>query len=136
MRKNYFKLFGVLIAIIMIVGCAGVKLPPAQSVTLQIVAQRVGYYVAKKNPEIVPQAKLVALGITASQDPELMKVALNLAIKELLKQFPADPLLASDVNLILSSLQISQPNTKLNLEEVIPIINAFVNGMDVAVASK
>jgi len=133
MKKIYFKLIGLVIAVMMFASCAAIQLQPAEEVAIQIVAQRVGYYVAKNNPTIVPQAKLIALGITASQDPDLMKIALNLAVKELAKQFPKDPLLASDLNLILGAIKINQPDIKLNLEQITPIINAFINGMDVAV---
>lgn len=127
------RVFAVLVGLMLFVGCAGFQLPSADQAAVQIVAQRIGYYVAKNNPSIVPQAKLIALGVTSSQDPELMKVALNLAVKELTKQFPTDPLLAADLNIIISSVKLNQPGIKLNLEQVTPIINAFINGMDVAV---
>jgi hypothetical protein len=118
------------IVVLMLAGCAGFQTQPAQNIALQIVAQRIGYYVGKNNPTLVPQAKLAAQGILASQTSDLAKAALQVGIDSLTKQFN-DPLLASDVQLIVSGLGLNLPNVKIDLTQLTPIINAFVSGLDI-----
>jgi hypothetical protein len=125
----------IIFAVFMFIGCAGIQSQPAEQIALQIVAQRIGYAVGHNNPAIVPQAKLIAQGITASGNADLTKVALQTAISALSKQFPNDPLLAADINLIVTGLGIGmyQPINapKLDLSQVTPLINAFVSGLDI-----
>ena len=132
------RLFIGLIAVFMIIGlvaCAGLN-QPAEQVVLQIVAQRIGYQVAKNNPAIVPQAKLIAQGVLANQNADLSKLALQAAIDALINQFPNDPLLASDIQLIVSGLNLKIPTAKFDLAALTPIINAFISGLDIGVAVK
>lgn len=121
----------IFVSILITVGCGNIQIQPAEKIALQIVAQRVGYYVAKNNPSIVPQAVLVAQGIIASKDGVAAKIAINLAITELLKQFPNDPLLESDLRLIASGVKLDIPELKIDVAQLEPIITAFVNGMKV-----
>lgn len=77
--------------LVLMSGCSGLQVSDANSLALQIAAQRAGFYVGQNNPEIVPHAKLVADGILAQEGNAPVKTALNLAITELAKQFPDDP---------------------------------------------
>jgi hypothetical protein len=115
-------------------GCAGVQ-QPASQIALQIVAQRVGYQVGKADPSIVPQAKLVAQGILASQTSDLAKVALNTAIASLTAQFN-DPLLTSDIQLIVTGLNLNIPTAKIDLTALTPLINAFLSGLDIGAGNR
>jgi hypothetical protein len=117
-------------------GCASFQSQPAQNIALQIVAQRIGYYVGKNNASVVPQAKLIAQGVLASQDADATKIALAMAIGTLARQFPTDPLLGSDIELIVNGLGIRVPSSKIDLAVVTPLINAFISGMDISAGSK
>jgi hypothetical protein len=134
--KKFWLFFVSILMFISVIGCAGITSQPAEQIALQIVAQRVGYAVGHNNPSIVPQAKLIAQGITASGNADLTKVALNTAISALSKQFPNDPLLASDIALIVSGLNLQLPATKIDLGQLSPLINAFVSGLDIGAGSK
>ena len=126
-------IIGIIIALIVFVmaGCSAIQVQPAENLALQIAAQRVGYYVAKNNPSIVSQATLVAQGVTATKESDAIKVAMNLAIAELVKQFPDDPLLESDLKLIASGIKLDIPAAKIDTSQLEPIIAAFINGMKV-----
>lgn len=131
MKKS---LIGIIIAIIMLAGCANIQIQPAEKIALQIAAQRVGYYVAQEKPDVVPQAILIAQGIIADKESTALKIAFTLAVNELVKQFPYDPLLASDIKLIAQGIKIDVPETKLNVKELEPIIAAFINGVKIGSA--
>lgn len=121
----------IITIIIMLAGCANIQIQPAEKIALQIAAQRVGYYVAKNNPDIAPQAILVAQGIIAEKESTALKIAFTLAVAELVKQFPNDPLLKSDILLIAQGIKIDIPETQLNVKELEPIIAAFINGVKI-----
>lgn len=123
------KIFLVVIVLLFAIGCSGLQLHNSNDIALQIIAQRVGYYVGKNNPSVVPQAKLVAQGITASKDSAFAKSAINTALKELSKQFH-DPLLDADLKLIAAEFKLEAPNAKIDLSQLSPLITAFVAGMD------
>lgn len=127
-------IIGMIITIIMLAGCANIQIQPAEKIALQIAAQRVGYYVAQERPDVVPQAILIARGIIADKESTALKIAFTLAVSELVKQFPNDPLLASDIKLIAQGIKIDIPETKLNMKELEPIINAFINGLKIGSA--
>jgi len=125
------KFVAVLIGVLVLVGCSNIQFQGSDSVALQVVAQRIGYYVAKNNPQIVAPAKLAAKGLLTSQDSNIIKSSLNSAATELAKQFPKDPLLESDLKLIIASLKIKEPDTKLDLDKVAPLVEAFINGLEI-----
>lgn len=127
-------IIGIIITIIMLAGCANIQIQPAEKIALQIAAQRVGYYVAQEKPDVVPQAILIAQGIIADKESTALKIAFTLAVNELVKQFPNDPLLASDIKLIAQGIKIDIPETKLNIKELEPIIAAFINGLTIGSA--
>jgi len=130
------KLGIVVLMLVLMSGCSGLQVSDANSLALQIAAQRAGFYVGKNNPEIVPHAKLVADGILAQEGNALVKTALNLAITELAKQFPDDPLLEGDLRLIVSALQIDSPEIPIDLAKLHPVIAAFINGMEIGATWK
>lgn len=131
MKAFYFSVVVVLV-LALLAGCNFVKIDQGQAVALQIAAKRVGYYVGQKNPEIAPVAQVVAQGVIgAGSDSDMIKAALNLGISELVKQFPDDPLLESDLRLITSTLQIDLPESKLDIEQIQPLIAAFVEGLEI-----
>jgi len=122
-----------LLVVSLFAGCANLPLKDGEKVALQIIAQRVGYAVALKNPAIVPQATLVAQGIVAVKDGDVAKTALNLAITALANQFPNDPLLESDLRLLAAGLNLTLPTVPLDTSQIDPIMAAFINGMNVGV---
>ena len=122
------KGFLMAVLLMMVLGCAGTPLQTSENVALQVVAQRVGYYVGKGNPAIAPQAKLIAQGIAANTDGDLAKAALDTALVALSTQFP-DPLLAADIKLIVSSLNLKVPAAKIDVSAIQPLITAFLNGL-------
>lgn len=124
-------IIAIIITIIMLAGCANIQIQPAEKIALQIAAQRVGYYVANNNPDIAPQAILIAQGIIADKESTALKVAFTLAVSELVKQFPDDPLLASDLKLIASTLQIDVPEAQIDIEQIKPLIAAFIEGLEI-----
>lgn len=135
MRKLYV-IFTVVVAML-IASCNFVQVDQSQSIALQIVAKRVGYYVGKSNPEIVLVAKIAAQGIVGvDSDSSMIKSALNAGIEELAKQFPNDPLLESDLRLIVSALKINVPDSAVSVEQVRPLIAAFVEGLDISATSR
>lgn len=123
----------IIFAVIILAGCSAITFNTQEQIALQIVAQRVGYSIAKSNPSIAMQAKLVAQGILASDNSDVAKAAIDMAVKELVKQFPGDPLLESDLKLIVSGLQIDIPNVKIDIGQYKVVVNAFINGLDVGV---
>jgi|LSQX01.2.fsa_nt_gb hypothetical protein len=125
------KLCLVMVAICIMAGCSNVILQDSNALALQIASQRIGFYVGKNNPDIVPHAKLIVDGIMANENPDLTKDALHVAIIALAKQFPNDPLLEGDLMLIVSALQIDLPETQIDLAQVRPLIIAFVNGLEI-----
>jgi hypothetical protein len=125
-------LIGIIITMIMLAGCANIQIQPAEKIALQIAAQRIGYYVATNNPDIATQAILIAQGVLVEKESTTLKLAFALATAELLKQFPNDPLLKSDIKLIAQGIKIDIPETQLNIKELEPIIAAFINGVKIA----
>ncbi len=130
MKIKYILVFTILVALL--AGCNLVRVDQGQSIALQIAAKRVGYYVGQNNPEIAPVAQVIAQGVVgAGSDSDMIKAALNLGISELVKQFPDDPLLESDLRLITSTLQIDLPESKLDIEQIQPLVAAFVEGLEI-----
>lgn len=126
------KLGIVVLMLVLMSGCSGLQVSDANSLALQIAAQRAGFYVGQKNPEIAPVAKVIAQGIIGEgSDQDMIKAALDLGITELAKQFPDDPLLESDLKLIASTLQIDLPDSKIDIEQVKPLITAFIEGLEI-----
>lgn len=131
------RLSCVMIAVILLAGCSAVQITEGESIALQIAAKRVGFYVGKENSEIVAIAKVMAQGVAdVNNDSDALKMALNIGIEELVKQFPEDPLLESDLKLIVSSLQINMPDSKLDIAEVKPLVSAFIEGLEIGAAYK
>ncbi len=128
------KIFSAILLTILclVLGCSGLQ-QSRNDIAMQIVVQRVGYYVGKNNPAIVPQAKLVAQGIAASKDSALAKAALNTAIGGLSKQFNNDPLLEADLKLIAAGFKLEAPTVKIDLSQLSPLITAFVAGMEAGI---
>lgn len=125
----------IIVAVLMLaalIGCANIQIQPAEKIALQIAAQRIGYYVATNNPDIATQAILIAQGVLVEKESTTLKLAFALATAELLKQFPNDPLLKSDIKLIAQGIKIDIPETQLNIKELEPIIAAFINGVKIA----
>ena len=126
------KLGIVVLMLVLMSGCSGLQVSDANSLALQIAAQRAGFYVGQKNPEIAPVAKVIAQGIIGEgSDQDMIKAALDLGITELAKQFPDDPLLESDLKLIASTLQIDLPDSKIDIEQVKLLITAFIEGLEI-----
>lgn len=135
MRKLYVIV--AMVVAMLIASCNFVQVDQSQSIALQIVAKRVGYYVGKSNPEIVPIVKIAAQGIVgADSESSVIKSALNTGIEELAKQFPNDPLLESDLKLIMSALKINVPDSTVSIEQVRPLITAFIEGLDISAISR
>ena len=131
MKSFYFTVIMIL-AVAVLAGCNFVRIDQGQGIALQIAAKRVGYYVGQKNPEIAPVAKVVAQGVIGEgSDQDMIKAALDLGITELAKQFPDDPLLESDLKLIASTLQIDLPDSKIDIDQVKPLITAFIEGLEI-----
>jgi hypothetical protein len=126
------KILSCFILLLILIGCSGIQTQTAQNIALQIVAQRIGYQVAQNNPSIVPQAELIAKGILAGNTADLQKIALQAAISALTAQFPDDPLLAADIQLIVVGLNLNLPSATFSTADLAPLINAFLNGMAVA----
>ena len=130
--KSFYFIVVVVLVVALLAGCNFVRIDQGQGIALQIAAKRVGYYVGQKNPEIAPVAKVIAQGVVgAGSDSDMIKAALNLGISELVKQFPNDPLLESDLRLITSTLQIDVPESKLDIEQIQPLVAAFVEGLEI-----
>lgn len=138
MRKKLLNnIVGLLYAIAIVVGlplaCSMPSVQTTENVALQIVAQRIGFNLAKNNPSIVPQVKLAAQGILSGNTADLQKMALQAGITALTFQFPGDPLLAADIQLIESGLNLSLPDVTLTTAQITPLVNAFIAGLDVGV---
>lgn len=126
------KIIAAALILVVLTGCANIQIQPAEKIALQIAAQRIGYYVATNNPDIATQAILIAQGVLVEKESTAFKLAFALATAELLKQFPNDPLLKSDIKLIAQGIKIDIPETQLNIKELEPIIAAFINGVTIA----
>lgn len=126
------KIIAAALILVVLTGCANIQIQPAEKIALQIAAQRIGYYVATNNPDIATQAILIAQGVLVEKESTALKLAFALATAELLKQFPNDPLLKSDIKLIVQGIKIDIPETQLNVKELEPIIAAFINGVKIA----
>lgn len=130
MKSFYFIV--VVLVVALLAGCNFVRIDQGEGIALQIAAKRVGYYVGQNNPEIAPVAKVIAQGVVGEgSDSDMIKAALNLGIAELIKQFPDDPLLESDLKLIASTLQIDLPDSKIDIDQVKPLITAFIEGLEI-----
>jgi predicted small secreted protein len=130
--KSFYFIVVVVLVVALLAGCNFVRIDQGQGIALQIAAKRVGYYVGQNNPEIAPVAKVIAQGIIGEgSDQDMIKAALDLGITELAKQFPDDPLLESDLKLIASTLQIDLPDSKIDIEQVKPLITAFIEGLEI-----
>jgi hypothetical protein len=129
------KLLISLLAVVFLISCSGIttSTQTMENIALQLAAQRIGYQVAKSNPSIVPQAKLVAQGILAGQTVDLQKAALQDAMVALTAQF-RDPLLLADAQIVITGLGLATPTVgqipiPLTSAQLTPIINAFIVGM-------
>ena len=121
--------------LLLLTGCSLIQINNSEAVVVQIAAKRVGFYVGQKNPEIAPIAKVMAQGVVdVNNDSDMLKAALNLGIEELVKVVPNDPLLESDLKLIVSTLQINVPDSKLDIGQIKPIVAAFIEGLEIGAA--
>lgn len=134
MRKVYCA---IIMSVLLLACCSMVQINQGEAIALQIAAKRVGFYVGQKNPELAPIAKVMAQGVVdVDNNSDVIKAALNVGIEELAKQFPGDPLLESDLKLIVSTLQINVPDSKLDIGQVQPLVSAFVEGLEIGAAYK
>lgn len=130
--KSFYFIVVVVLVVALLAGCNFVRIDQGQGIALQIAAKRVGYYVGQNNPEIAPVAKVIAQGVVGvDSNSDMIKAALDLGINELVKQFPNDPLLASDLKLIASTLQIDVPEAQIDIEQIKPLIAAFIEGLEI-----
>ena len=106
---------------LLLIGCASFQLQSNEQKAVQGLAKQAGFIFGKQHPEMIPQAKLVAIGINASQNEDIQK-NFDLAVKSLLKYFPS-PILKSQINLVLVGM-------KTTGADVAPIVLAFIEGMD------
>lgn len=121
--------------LLLLTGCSLIQINNSEAVVVQIAAKRVGFYVGQKNPEIAPIAKVMAQGVVdVNNDSDMLKAALNLGIEELVKVVPNDPLLESDLKLIVSTLQINVPDSKLDIGQIKPLVAAFIEGLEIGAA--
>jgi hypothetical protein len=111
----------VFILMVMIVGCTLLRFLPAEQIALQSMARKAGFIFGKQHPEMIPQARLIALGIEASEDEDVKK-NFNLAVEALLKHFP-NTILKRQIDVVL--IEIAKTNADL-----IPIVEAFIEGME------
>ena len=128
-------ILSIMATLLLLTGCSLIQINNSEAVVVQIAAKRVGFYVGQKNPEIAPIAKVMAQGVVdVNNDSDMLKAALNLGIEELVKVVPNDPLLESDLKLIVSTLQINVPDSKLDIGQIKPIVAAFIEGLEIGAA--
>ena len=128
-------ILSIMATLLLLTGCSLIQINNSEAVVVQIAAKRVGFYVGQKNPEIAPIAKVMAQGVVdVNNDSDMLKAALNLGIEELVKVVPNDPLLESDLKLIVSTLQITVPDSKLDIGQIKPLVAAFIEGLEIGAA--
>jgi hypothetical protein len=128
-------ILSIMATLLLLTGCSLIQINNSEAVVVQIAAKRVGFYVGQKNPEIAPIAKVMAQGVVdVNNDSDMLKAALNLGIEELVKVVPNDPLLESDLKLIVSTLQINVPDSKLDIGQIKPLVAAFIEGLEIGAA--
>ena len=128
-------ILSIMATLLLLTGCSLIQINNSEAVVVQIAAKRVGFYVGQKNPEIAPIAKVMAQGVVdVNNDSDMLKAALNLGIEELVKVVPNDPLLESDLKLIVSTLQNNVPDSKLDIGQIKPLVAAFIEGLEIGAA--
>jgi hypothetical protein len=83
------------------------------------IARNAGYIFGKQHPELIPQAKIAAIGITEVSDNKKQK-KLNAAVNFLLK---LSPTLKPQIQTILLV-------TERTGEDITPLVLAFIQGME------
>lgn len=135
MKKITLSIMATLL--LLMTGCANMQVTDTDMIIAQIAAKRIGFYVGQNNPEIAPLAKTVAQGIIGVEnDSDMIKAAFYLGTSELAKLFPNDPLLESDLNLIVSSLKLDLPETQIDVSQVKPLIIAFCDGLEIGASHR
>jgi len=110
----------IIFTILLFTGCSMIQISPEQK-ALEGVAKQAGFIYGCQHPEMIAQAKLIAMGINASQDEEKQK-NFNLAVQALLKYYP-EPILKSQINLLLVGM-------KTTSADITPIVLSFIQGME------
>ncbi|MDD5774367.1 MAG: hypothetical protein PHS64_00315 [Candidatus Omnitrophica bacterium] len=122
-----------LFSVFCLAGCLDVaSKTDTANLALQLAAQRAGYSVAKNNPKEAQIILLVAKGVLSSGDSaEIVKAAIQKGADELVKRYPNDPLLASEIKLITDNIVITGDNAATP-EQLKGIVSAFISGVEVA----
>jgi hypothetical protein len=82
-------------------------------------ARNAGYIFGKQHPEMIPQAKLIAMGITVAKGSKKTR-DLNTAVKMVLKLSPV----------IRPQLESALLFIEATGADVTPLVLAFINGME------
>jgi hypothetical protein len=90
-----------------------------KQILIQEWAQKAGYVFGKQHPEMIPQAKLIAVGITTLQGNKQQR-DLKTAVRFLLKLSP-------ELEAPMEVIFLTVKNTG---EDLTPIVLAFIDGME------
>ena len=111
----------VFILMVTIAVCAVLRYPSAEQIACQSMARKAGFIFGKQHPEMIPQARLIALGIEASNDEDITK-NFDIAVEVLIRYYPNE-ILRRQIDLTLIEI------AKLGAD-IQPIVEAFISGME------
>jgi hypothetical protein len=121
MRKKYYLI--VIATIVMVLtGCASLQNIPVfeqdavTQLAAKIAAKRVGYAVAKNNPQYASDMVAYAEALANANDSEkLINEALPLAISKL-SGFAVDPILQSDIEDLVTLISLTAPDVDIQIK--------------------
>ena len=135
--KKILSIISVFVAIALLTGCATVQTigkDDASLLAVKIAAKRIGYAVAKNNPQykvdIIAYAEALA---NAEDSSKLINEAIPLALKKL-NTFAVDPVLQSDIADLVTLIKLKIPDVDIGIKSNMAkaALGGFVAGCKLA----
>lgn len=131
--KYMFMLF--LVISFAVVGCAGTEVQidqDGQEVIAKITGRRVGSEIAKKYPDIAREVLALSKAIIVADEPDIIAIVVD-RLAVVLSAEVSDPLLAADINDVLSLIKIETDVgiTTEQMTNIKAVAEGLVSGIEI-----
>ena len=125
--KSYSKLFIGIFIIALVANCGAIQLTDTQEVASSILARRVGYVLAIRQPEMTKRLQPVAIAFIESGNVLSIDTFVSILVSDI-----DDPLLKADIVELIGLIQVESSYTPEELEAAKRIVRAFLQGVEIA----
>ena len=125
--KNSCKLFIGIFIIALVANCGAIQLTDTQEVASSILARRVGYVIAIRQPEMTKRLQPVAIAFIESGNVLSIDTFVSILVSDI-----DDPLLKADIVELIGLIQVEPSYTLEELEAAKRIVRAFLQGVEIA----